>query len=65
MDELKDVNRKLHDEKDAFRMKNQELSFINHLIREVAYELNWNEILPRIIETGLGDVLDYSLFITQ
>ena len=62
MDELKDVNKRLEDEKIALRVKNRELNFINRLSREVSYDLNWDRILPRIIETGLDEILDYSLF---
>ncbi|MBW2609564.1 MAG: GGDEF domain-containing protein [Deltaproteobacteria bacterium] len=62
MDELKDVNKRLEDEKSALRGKNQELSFINRLSREVSYDLNWDRILPRMMDTGLKEILDYSLF---
>jgi len=62
MDELKDVNEKLEIEKDALKNKNQELNFINRFSSEIAYDLNWNRILPRIIDAGLLKVVDLELF---
>ena len=62
MDELKKFNKLLDDEKERLRIKNRELNFINRLSQEVVYELNWDRILPTIIESGIKEVLDYSLF---
>lgn len=62
MDELKDLNERLEDEKDTLSRKNHELSFINRLSCEVAYDLNWDKILSRIIGAGLEGILVYSLF---
>ncbi len=62
MDELKEVNAKLEKEKNTLRKKNQELGFINLLSREISYDLNWDRILERMIDTGLKETLDYSLF---
>ena len=62
MDELKKFNKLLDDEKERLRIKNQELNFINRLSQEVVYELNWDRILPTIIESGIEEILNYSLF---
>ena len=62
VDKLKKVNGKLNKEKDTLKKKNRELGFINRLSSEVAYDLNWDRILPRILEIGLTEILDYSLF---
>jgi diguanylate cyclase (GGDEF)-like protein len=62
IDELRDVNEKLENEKKALESKNRELSFINRLTREVSYDLNWDRILPRILDAGLLNVIDPELF---
>jgi len=62
MAELKELNESLEREKDALKGKNQELNVINRVSQEVAYDLNWEKILPRIVGTGLREVLDYHLF---
>ena len=54
MQELKQANKDLKTEKDNLRKKNQELSFINLLSREISYDLNWDSILTRIIDAGPG-----------
>lgn len=61
MNELKDVNEKLEIEKEDLRRKNQELNFINRLSTEVAYDLNWSMILPRILNAGFLDVMKPAL----
>jgi len=62
IDELRVVNKSLKREKDALGTKNQELGFINRLSSEVAYDLNWNMILPRILDAGLLKVINAELF---
>jgi len=62
IDELRVVNKRLKREKEALRTKNQELGFINRLSSEVAYDLNWNGILPRVLDAGLLNVFDVELF---
>lgn len=62
IEELKGVNEKLEKEKDSLGKRNQELSFINLLSREISYDLSWNRILFRMIESGMEKSLDYSLF---
>ncbi|MBW2000915.1 MAG: GGDEF domain-containing protein [Deltaproteobacteria bacterium] len=62
IDELKVVNKRLKREKENFRTKNQELGFINRLSSEVAYDLDWDGILPRILDAGLLKVIDVELF---
>jgi diguanylate cyclase (GGDEF)-like protein len=61
VDDLRDVNEKLEREKEALRDKYQILSFINRLSKEVAYDLNWDKILPRILDAGLLEALNPSL----
>jgi diguanylate cyclase (GGDEF)-like protein len=61
VDELRDVNERLEREKEALRAKNQELGFISRLSNEVAYDLNWDRILPRILDAGLPKVIDHEL----
>ena len=58
MNDLKDVNQKLQREQKNLTKKNHELGFINRLSREVAYDLNWDRILPRIIDAGLLKVMN-------
>jgi len=58
MNDLKDVNQKLKREQKNLTKKNHELGFINRLSREVAYELNWDRILPRIIDAGMLKVMN-------
>ncbi|MBW2066675.1 MAG: sensor domain-containing diguanylate cyclase [Deltaproteobacteria bacterium] len=58
IDDLKKVNEKVEKEKERLRTKNQELLLMNKLSKEIAYELNWGNILPRIIKTGLLEILD-------
>jgi diguanylate cyclase (GGDEF)-like protein len=58
IDELRDVNRGLNREKEVLRAKNQALSFINRLSSKVAYDLNWDRIIPRIFSAGLLNVID-------
>jgi diguanylate cyclase (GGDEF)-like protein len=62
MDELKDVNVMLEREKEAFRRKNIELDFVNRLSSKVAYDLRWDNIVPRILSAGLSQVIDLTLF---
>ena len=62
IDELRILNEKLEHEKDALESKNRELSFINRLTKEVAYDLNWDRILSRILQAGLLNVIDLELF---
>ncbi|MFH1991007.1 MAG: GGDEF domain-containing protein [Pseudomonadota bacterium] len=61
MTDLKDVNSKLKREQAKLRKKNQELKFINRLSSEVAYDLNWDRILSRIIDAGFLKVLNSEL----
>lgn len=58
MDKMKDVNEKLENEKAALRKRNQELDFINRLSYEVSYDLNWDRILPRMIDAGFLNIID-------
>ena len=58
---LKNVNERIEKEKEDLRTKNQELSFINRLTTEVAYDLNWGLILPRILNAGFLDVMNPAL----
>jgi diguanylate cyclase (GGDEF)-like protein len=58
---LKNVNENIEREKEDLKKKNQELSFINRLTTEVAYDLNWGLILPRILNTGFLDVINPAL----
>jgi diguanylate cyclase (GGDEF)-like protein len=58
---LKNVNENIEREKEDLKKKNQELSFINRLTTEVAYDLNWSLILPRILNTGFLDVINPAL----
>ncbi|MBC8392217.1 MAG: GGDEF domain-containing protein [Deltaproteobacteria bacterium] len=57
IDSLKDMNERLEREKEALGRKNQELHFINRLSSEVAYDLNWDRILNRILGAGILKVL--------
>jgi diguanylate cyclase (GGDEF)-like protein len=52
------TNERLEREKETLRARNQELSFINRLSTEVAYDLNWDRIIPRILNAGLLRVID-------
>jgi len=61
MNTLKNVNESIEREKEDLRKKNQELSFINRLTTEVAYDLNWSLILPRILNAGFLDVMNPAL----
>jgi len=61
INELKEVNQNLEREKEDLRKKNQEFSFINRLTTEVAYDMNWSMILPRVLDTGLLNVLKPAL----
>ncbi|MGA8179433.1 MAG: hypothetical protein WB792_05200, partial [Desulfobacterales bacterium] len=61
MNDLKNINESIEKEKEDLRKKNQELSFINRLSSEVAYDLNWGMILPRILDTGFLDVMNPAL----
>jgi diguanylate cyclase (GGDEF)-like protein len=61
MNDLKNINENIEKEKEDLRKKNQELSFINRLSSEVAYDLNWGMILPRILDTGFLDVMNPTL----
>ena len=58
---LKNVNESIEREKEDLRKKNQELSFINRLTTEVAYDLNWSLILPRILNAGFLNVMNPAL----
>ncbi|MBU2623363.1 MAG: diguanylate cyclase [Proteobacteria bacterium] len=58
MDEMKDVNEKLENEKVALRKRNQELDFINRFSYEVSYDLNWDRILPRMIDAGFLNIIE-------
>lgn len=61
MEALKDINEQIEKEKESLRKKNQELSFINRLSREIAYDLNWEKILPRVLGSGLSEAVDPGL----
>jgi len=58
---LKNVNESIEKEKEDLRKKNQELGFINRLSTEVAYDVNWSLILPRILNAGFLDVMNPAL----
>lgn len=58
MDKMRDVNEKLEIEKAALRKRNQELDFINRLSHEVSYDLNWDRILPRMIDAGFLNIIE-------
>jgi len=61
MDDLREVNERLSKEKKDLQRKNQELSFINRLSHMVAFDLNWERILPRIQSAGLQTVFQSTL----
>jgi len=61
INDLKEVNQSLEKEKEDLRRKNQEFSFINRLTSEVAYDLNWSMILPRVLDAGLLNVIKPAL----
>ena len=61
IDELKDFNERLTIEKEALKARNQELTFVNRLTNEIAYDLNWEKILPRILSAGLLKVVNPEL----
>jgi diguanylate cyclase (GGDEF)-like protein len=61
MNDLKNTNESIEREKEDLRKKNQELNFINRLSSEVAYDLNWGMILPRVLNTGFIDVMNPAL----
>ncbi|MFW6147921.1 MAG: diguanylate cyclase [Thermodesulfobacteriota bacterium] len=61
IDEMKDVNQRLNNEKETLKARNRELCFINRLSSEVAYDLNWDKILPRILDAGLLKVINLEL----
>jgi len=58
---LKNVKESIEREKEDLRKKNQELNFINRLTTEVAYDLNWSLILPRVLNAGFLDVMNPAL----
>ncbi|MDP2863455.1 MAG: diguanylate cyclase [Desulfobacterales bacterium] len=58
MDDMKEINEKLEKEKTALRKRNQELDFINRLSYEVSFDLNWDRILPRMIDAGFLNIID-------
>lgn len=58
MDEMREINEELEKEKATLRKRNQELDFINRLSYEVSYDLNWNRILPRMIDAGILNIID-------
>ncbi|MDQ1330086.1 MAG: Diguanylate cyclase [Thermodesulfobacteriota bacterium] len=58
MDEIKNINEKLEIEKTALGKRNRELDFINRLSYEVSYDLDWNRILRRIIDSGLLEIIN-------
>jgi len=62
MAELKELNKRLEDEKESLKDRNQELSFINQLSGEISYDFNWDRILSRMITVGLEKTLEYDLF---
>ena len=62
MDDLQDVNERLKIEKQALKRKNSELNFINRLSSKIAYDLHWDEIMARILDAGLLDVVDLEMF---
>ena len=59
IDELRDVNENLTREKEALRTRNRELGFLKRLSSKVTYDLNWDRIVPRIVDAGLPTVIDY------
>lgn len=61
IDKLKGINERFEKENEALTKKNIELNFIIKLNQEVAHDLTWDRILPRIVEIGYKEVLDYSL----
>jgi len=61
MDDVKEINRSLKREQDNLKKKNHVLSFINRLSSEVAYDLNWTRILPRILSIGFLEVMNSDL----
>jgi len=62
IEELKEVNDKLEKEKESLRQKNEELDFINRMSSEVVYDIDWRNILSRLLKGGLDKVIDYRLF---
>ncbi len=62
MNDLKDVNERLEIEKQALKRKNLELNFINRLSSKIAYDLHWDEIMSRVLDAGLMEVVDLQLF---
>lgn len=61
INDLKDVNQRLEKEKEDLGRKNQELNFINRLSSEVAYDLSWSMILPRVLDAGLLNIINPAL----
>lgn len=58
MDDLNRVNDTLIRERTVLESKNKALAVINRLSSEVAYDRNWDRILPRIFDAGLSGVVD-------
>ncbi|MCD4716874.1 MAG: GGDEF domain-containing protein [Desulfobacterales bacterium] len=61
VDALRDVNETLEQEKSTLSKKNQELGFINRFSSTVAYDYNWDRIIPRILDADLKKVVDIEL----
>lgn len=58
IDEQKNANERLEQEKLSLRKKNQELDFINRFSCEVAYDLSWKDILSKMIKAGFLNIID-------
>lgn len=57
MDRLTHYNEMLQREKAALKRRNLELDFINRLTEAIAYELDWDSVLPKMLSAGLLNVL--------
>jgi diguanylate cyclase (GGDEF)-like protein len=62
VDELQAMNETLRSEREVLEAKNKELRFIHRLSSEVAYDLNWDRILDRVLDAGLLEVMNVELF---
>ncbi|MBU1052797.1 MAG: diguanylate cyclase [Proteobacteria bacterium] len=58
IEEQKTANERLEQEKNSLRNKNKELNFINRFSCEVSYDLNWEHILPNMINAGFLNIID-------
>jgi diguanylate cyclase (GGDEF)-like protein len=62
IDRLINHNQRLHRKSEILKNKNKEVCFLNRISLELICPNNWDLALPKIIQSGLEELIEYDIF---